>query len=255
MIAIIIITIITSSSSSATELIASLVNEEGMHAAVVAYMKSLIRDRLTNKMLEIVDELHVLGGNFPQRAGSYLPLSNPALEFVKATTHIMGLDRALTHEVSALRRLLLTQLRVREFSPNSVFQDPCLSYVLRDVICSYCSTCRDMDLLRDESVTCEEPSLRWHCAHCHNKISTEEVENRLLDATDKITAAYLLQDFRCARTHMVSRRLATAVSDLSTPLLMDTCRVDVVDQLRVLRQVAHFHDFKLLASTVEELLV
>lgn len=34
------------------------------------------------------------------------------------------------------------QLKVREFSPDSVFQDPCLSYVLRDVICSYCSTCR-----------------------------------------------------------------------------------------------------------------
>jgi hypothetical protein len=31
---------------------------------------------------------------------------------------------------------------VREFSAESVFQDPCLSYTLRDVICSYCSTCR-----------------------------------------------------------------------------------------------------------------
>jgi hypothetical protein len=34
------------------------------------------------------------------------------------------------------------QLKVREFSAESVFQDPCLSYTLRDVICSYCSTCR-----------------------------------------------------------------------------------------------------------------
>jgi DNA polymerase epsilon subunit 1 len=37
---------------------------------------------------------------------------------------------------------LVLQLKVREFSAESVFQDPCLSYTLRDVICSYCSTCR-----------------------------------------------------------------------------------------------------------------
>ena len=75
-------------------------------------------------------------------AGSHLRLTSPALEFVKATTHVMGLDPQLTHEVAGLRRLLLTQLKVREFSADSVFVDPCLSYTLRDVICSYCSTCR-----------------------------------------------------------------------------------------------------------------
>jgi hypothetical protein len=38
--------------------------------------------------------------------------------------------------------VFISQLKVREFSADSVFQDPCLSYTLRDVICSYCSTCR-----------------------------------------------------------------------------------------------------------------
>jgi hypothetical protein len=40
------------------------------------------------------------------------------------------------------RSVFISQLKVREFSADSVFQDPCLSYTLRDVICSYCSTCR-----------------------------------------------------------------------------------------------------------------
>lgn len=43
---------------------------------------------------------------------------------------------------------LVLQLKVREFSAESVFQDPCLSYTLRDVICSYCSTCRYVRLSR-----------------------------------------------------------------------------------------------------------
>jgi len=30
--------------------------------------------------------------------------------------------------ILALRRLLLTQLKVREFSDDSIFKDPCLSY-------------------------------------------------------------------------------------------------------------------------------
>lgn len=37
---------------------------------------------------------------------------------------------------------------------------------------------RDLDLLRDAGLTCEDPALRWKCKHCGNRINTEEVENR-----------------------------------------------------------------------------
>jgi hypothetical protein len=43
--------------------------------------------------------------------GSHLPLASPALEFVKAATHVMSLDPQLAQEVAALRRLLLTQVK------------------------------------------------------------------------------------------------------------------------------------------------
>ena len=144
-------------------------------------------------------------------SGSHLRLDSPALEFVNAVTHVMGLDGNLNNEISSLKRLLLSQvillylflvflimsiffaqfvlifffflsvsscslphflllffcllsffflhipclfyfsclfplyffqLCVREFSTDSEFRDPALSYILRDVICSYCSTCR-----------------------------------------------------------------------------------------------------------------
>jgi hypothetical protein len=148
----------------------SLMDEHGLNEAVAAYMRQLIQERLTTKMLEIVDELQVMyshdtrGGSnvFPVRAGklsartvgpciddlslsilqcvdvhpafcfcflmlrgkqysrpslqrmthagSHLPLASPALEFVKAATHVMSLDPQLAQEVAALRRLLLTQV-------------------------------------------------------------------------------------------------------------------------------------------------
>lgn len=72
---------------------------------------------------------------------------------------------------------------------------------------------------------------------------------------DKLNAAYLLQDFRCRNTHRVSRRLGTSMSDLCDPLVMDTSRGQAVDKLKVLKQVARFHQFSLLQTTVEELMV
>lgn len=38
-----------------------------------------------------------------------------------------------------------------------IMQEPCLSFVLRDVICGSCNSCRDLDLCRD-------PDLQVRCA-------------------------------------------------------------------------------------------
>ena len=40
-------------------------------------------------------------------------------------------------------------MQVREFSPDSFFHDPCLTYVLHDVMCTNCNATRDLDLARD----------------------------------------------------------------------------------------------------------
>ena len=47
--------------------------------------------------------------------------------------------------------LSLPKLRqVREFSPEAVFRNPCLSFVLCEMICKYCNNIRDLDLCRDK---------------------------------------------------------------------------------------------------------
>lgn len=124
--------------------------DEEVHIAASDYMRQLVQHQLGTRLLKLVDELSQAYGSGSSAVGGsshHLPLtrssdssnhSNTALEFVKAVTHILALDPALTTEVASLKRLLLAQLRVREFSVASEFQDPSLSYVLRDVICSYC---------------------------------------------------------------------------------------------------------------------
>ena len=124
--------------------------DEEVHIAASDYMRQLVQHQLGTRLLKLVDELSQAYGSGSSAVGGsshHLPMtrstdsnnhSNAALEFVKAVTHILALDPALTTEVASLKRLLLAQLRVREFSVASEFQDPSLSYVLRDVICSYC---------------------------------------------------------------------------------------------------------------------
>lgn len=145
---------------------------------------------LQKKLLEFISELgDVFAGlaagedPFPQRAGSHLKSTNPLLEFVKAVTHVLSLDGTLGEDVASLRRMLLREIKVREFDDDAHFKDPCLSYVLPDVICSYCQTCRDIDLLRDEALTAPladgaSASARWKCPICKDRMDVEEIENR-----------------------------------------------------------------------------
>jgi DNA polymerase epsilon subunit 1 len=228
------------------------------------YMRQIIRHQLADRLLKLVDELATAFGTSAvgrspgavassPEAALHPTVNNPALEFVKFTTHIMSLDPSLANDVASLKRLLLAQLKVREFSEDSQFRDPSLSYVLRDVICSYCSSCRDLDLLRDESVTHTEKARRWRCVHCGNAINTEEVENRLLDEAERLSTTYLLQDMRCPQTHAVSTRLCATTSVLCKKLAMDFPAQKLHEQYSVLMKVARFHEFSWLEKTLNEL--
>lgn len=160
----------------------------------------------------------------------------------------------MTEKISAMKRILLTQLRVREFSEQSNFKDPCLSYMLRDVICSYCSTCRDIDLLRDHQLTQSPEDARWQCSNCSHVIDVVEIENRLVEAAEKLSVSFLLQDMRCKQTHKVSVKLCAATSDLCAPLEMDIPVSTLHSQLHVLFRVAEFYSMEWLKTTVMELM-
>lgn len=53
-------------------------------------------------------------------------------------------------------------IHVREFAQDAEFINPCASYVLTDVTCTYCNSSRDMDLLRDPNLALP----KWSCKFC-----------------------------------------------------------------------------------------
>ena len=81
---------------------------------------------------------------FPHRAGSHLTheeLGTPVLAYVKSICAIFELDSRVEDEVARLKKNLMRMIHCKEFSEQAAFRDPCLTFMLRDVIWSFCNDC------------------------------------------------------------------------------------------------------------------
>jgi hypothetical protein len=96
---------------------------------------------------------------------------------------------------------------------------------------------------------------RWKCLHCSNHLNQEEIENRLIEEVEKLQALYLLQDFRCSKTHAISSRLATSLSPRCEPLVMDMSMEQMKEEMELLRQVASIHGYYYVLEMMEDWLV
>ncbi|KAG2397467.1 DNA polymerase epsilon catalytic subunit [Vigna angularis] len=167
---------------------------------ITEYIKEQISSYFADKLLGIVHDisLHMKGvsrseNNQSISPGPELHRGDAALEFIKHVCAVLALDQSVQHEVLVLRKNLLKYVGVREFAPEAEFHDPCHSFVLSNVICSYCNDCRDLDLCRDLALLTEE----WRCAvpQCGQPYDRETVRQR--------ERLYHLQDVVCIKCHQV----------------------------------------------------
>ncbi|EFN52544.1 hypothetical protein CHLNCDRAFT_26745 [Chlorella variabilis] len=143
------------------------------------------------------------GHAFPRLAGSHLTdeeLGTPALAFVRAVCHLFALDGEVADEVARLRRSMLQSMKVKEFSPAAEFKDPCLTLVLRDVICPTCQDCQDLDLCRDPAIQRRD----WHCSACGAERDVTAIEEQLCGVLQQAADGYQLQDLRCMKCASVA---------------------------------------------------
>eukprot|EP00873_Tetraselmis_striata_P038899 jgi/Tetstr1/459163/TSEL_004609.t1 len=192
---------------------------------------------------------------FPQRAGSHLTpeeLGTPALAFVRSVCAIMALDTRVEDEVALMRKNLLRMVHCKEFSESASFREPCLSFVLRNVICSYCNDCCDLDICRNADIQDKQ----WLCRmpECRQPYDRELVEARLVAEVQRAEAAYQLQDLQCAKCrmtaagHMAERCTCGGLLNNTLPAAKHTSTMDVF------HNIAEFHGFGLLREMVAWLL-
>ncbi|CAI7838422.1 unnamed protein product, partial [Closterium sp. NIES-53] len=155
-------------------------------------------------------------------------------------------------ECRVLRRQLLRVLRVREFAPEAIFRDPCRSFVLPGVICSYCNDCRDLDLCRDQLLQAGE----WRCAvpHCQHPYDLLWIENALLEVMRHRVRSYQLQDLVCNKCRQVKSARAALHCTCAGTFRCSQQAEQLREGLLVLHSVASTHGFPLLLECLQWLL-
>lgn len=129
---------------------------------------------------------------------------NPALELIKSVCRVLALDSSIEAQVMGLRRNLLRLVGIGEFSDSAVWTEPCISFILPEVICKACNHVRDIDLCKDNYRHTENEEACWLCPSCKNSYDNIEIENMLIDCLNRKAMAYLLQDLQCLKCKQVS---------------------------------------------------
>ena len=227
-----------------------------------AWLAGQVRGYFSQRILRLVGEINrVLGPGtarnlgpqhkFPTPPGAHLPTElrgSPALAFVKTLVAVLSLDTGVEGPVALLRKNALKLLRVPEYAPMAEFREPCVTFVMRDAVCDYCSACVDLDLCRDERLVEEQ---NWDCVSCGNPYDPQWIEGTLVAHVNERVRTAQLQDLRCGRdrrikvSHLGARcacgGLYKCVEDQSA----------VADDLRVMHDIARHHEFAVLKDVVE----
>jgi len=176
---------------------------------------------------------------------------NWPLEFVKTVCYVLALNKKTEQEMNSIRRNLLKMVGAREFSAETEFKDPSISFLMPDVICGFCNDCRDVDLLRDPFLLKHD----WECSKCGHTLNKAKIENRLIDLAKKRCVAFQNQDLVCTKCGIIkASNTRTICPHCSGSFLSkespQQCRKGFVTLLTI----AKYHKFEYLEEVVESIL-
>ena len=220
------------------------------------FKRKLVSKQFANYLTRVVGEIANEGGgpeSFLRLPGSHLSLTNPALEFVKSVMTVLELDSDVQNEVHILKKSLLAQLGVAEYSQSVNWENPCAKFMLPDVFCMECYECRDLNLC--DMPVFEEgeaaPKRHWACDECGISYNIDDIERRLIETANRKVLRYQLQDLRCTKTNRTSTRMMSRQSDCSTRWKLDTTKSDLLSQIHILNHLAEHHELSWLHETTQ----
>ncbi|XP_078523382.1 DNA polymerase epsilon catalytic subunit A isoform X2 [Lissotriton helveticus] len=239
--------------------------EAGAMPGMISFSQDYVANELTQNFFTITQKIQkkVTGTRnvtepsemFPVLPGSYLPLNNPALEFIKYVCKVLSLDANITNQVNKLKRDLLRLIDVGEFSEDAQFKDPCRSYILPELICRNCNFCRDLDLCKDPTLAQDGSILpKWICTNCQAEYESDFIEMALVEALQKKLMAFMLQDLACMKCKGVKEAnmplycICAGDFDLTISLKV------FVEQIDVFKNIAQHYNMPFLLETIEWLL-
>jgi len=224
---------------------------------LVQYKKKLVANHFASYMTRAVGEIEKEGSgpeSFPNLPGSHLSLTNPALEFIKSVIVVLQLDKDVEYEVQILKRNLLSQIGLQEYSTLTVWENPCATFILPDLCCMECHDVRDTNLCILTYSDDNDEKCQWRCSDCGTPYDKDFIEWRLVHLIQRKSALYQLQDLRCSKTQRVALRALGRQSKCSADLKLDITREHFASRLSILRNLAKYHQLDWLLETVNGLM-
>ena len=216
------------------------------HTQLLEFKAEMIAGQFAQYLTRAVGEILQDGADDPERSLKH------ALAFIKSVLAALELDQDIEDQVQALKRSLLSQVGVAEYSVT--WENPCPIFMLPDVFCEECSESRDVNLCFTPPGQEDMDSTLWICEDCHTPYNSHTIEQRLIHILNRQVVRYQLQDLRCAKTNRIPSRSLVALSECAAPLQTDISRESVEAKLRLLWDMAQSHELESLRDLAEEVL-
>lgn len=206
--------------------------------------KNILRAHLTPRLFHLVHDAQ----NSMSALQDSDTLLSPSLHFIQYVSKILSLDSSISQDVCKLQKNLFKLAQIREFSKEAEFHNPSQSFVLYDVMCPFCSSVSNLDLLRDIHLMEND---HWKCKHCKNDYDKIAVEKRLIDILKRKSLAYQLQDFVCEKCNQVKEdNLALYCKNCSGPFVSCMSQDEMNSFISRFSKIADLHHFDWLKDII-----
>ena len=185
--------------------------------------------------------------------------TNLASEYINYICEILGLDKSVEQHAKILKTNCDKFIHVDECSKETIFRDPCRTFVLRDIYCEYCYSSIDIDFCRDKNYLKQ----KWECPDCHMSFDKNMVEFLVVKKMQKFIDAYFNQDLECVKCKeqkneplftlcpCAGKFKGTFIEEfrknypnMSTPN----------DLLQIMKDISNYYDFKILGTLLNEVI-
>ena len=186
---------------------------------------------------------------FPVLPGSYLHMTDPALEFIKFSCAVFGLAQEYQIELGILKRNLLELVGVKEFSDLAIFRNPCDPLKLSMVTCRFCDHIRDFDFCRDEELllpstnaaSTSAAATKWYCPECDGEYDRTAIEFSLIQVLYRLERNFTQQDLKCSRCKQIQSDNMSKHCDCSGNYQLMVSKAEMKRKLRTIINVAITH--------------
>jgi DNA polymerase epsilon subunit 1 len=112
---------------------------------LVSYKKKMVSKHFSAYLTRAVAEI-IKDHESSETGESSRDHLHPVLQFIKSIMVVLELDHDVDTEVHVLKRSLLAQIGVAEYSNLAKWENPCKTFILPDVFCMECHESRDINL-------------------------------------------------------------------------------------------------------------